>query len=211
VPRYETGLGDEFEPGSNGHVLRNHLGIVDPDVADQIESRLLSSAYLRSVEELDTETTFSVEGILDMHRDWLEPLYPFAGQLRAVDVSKDNFLFARAAFLREGLAGLDSILRRNTPCAGMDLGDLSFAIAEVHAELLFLHPFREGNGRLARWLADLMALQSGITPLDWGFRSGGAKARSRYFAALHRGYVTDYGLLTELVAEALHRGVHGDA
>jgi hypothetical protein len=29
----------------------------------------------------------------------------------------------------------------------------------VHAELLLIHPFREGNGRLARWLADLMALQ----------------------------------------------------
>ena len=30
-------------------------------------------------------------------------------------------------------------------------------IAKVHAELLFIHPFREGNGRTARILANLMA------------------------------------------------------
>ena len=32
-------------------------------------------------------------------------------------------------------------------------------MAEVHAELLFIHPFREGNGRTARLLADIIALR----------------------------------------------------
>jgi len=34
-------------------------------------------------------------------------------------------------------------------------------IAVVHAELLFIHPFREGNGRTARLLATLMAAKAG--------------------------------------------------
>lgn len=29
-------------------------------------------------------------------------------------------------------------------------------LARIHAELLFIHPFREGNGRTARILANLM-------------------------------------------------------
>ncbi|MGP8215608.1 MAG: Fic family protein [Bacteroidia bacterium] len=38
--------------------------------------------------------------------------------------------------------------------------------AKVHAELLFIHPFREGNGRTARLLANLMAAKAGHKLLD---------------------------------------------
>ena len=40
-------------------------------------------------------------------------------------------------------------------------------IATVHLELLFIHPYREGNGRTARLLATLMALQAGFNGFDW--------------------------------------------
>lgn len=33
------------------------------------------------------------------------------------------------------------------------------AIAITHVELILIHPFREGNGRLSRLLADVMAVQ----------------------------------------------------
>ncbi|TAK86063.1 MAG: hypothetical protein EPO20_09750 [Betaproteobacteria bacterium] len=32
------------------------------------------------------------------------------------------------------------------------------ALAETHVELVLIHPFREGNGRIARALSTLMAL-----------------------------------------------------
>jgi len=34
-------------------------------------------------------------------------------------------------------------------------------VAHVHGELLFIHPFREGNGRMARLLADMMVQKQG--------------------------------------------------
>lgn len=40
-------------------------------------------------------------------------------------------------------------------------------IAKVHAELLFIHPFREGNGRTARILANLMARKQGYDALKF--------------------------------------------
>lgn len=46
--------------------------------------------------------------------------------------------------------------------------DLISDIARVHAELLFIHPFREGNGRTARILADLMSYKEGHVSLEWG-------------------------------------------
>ncbi len=41
------------------------------------------------------------------------------------------------------------------------------AIATVHVELILIHPFREGNGRLSRLLADVMAVQAGFQSLDY--------------------------------------------
>ena len=33
-------------------------------------------------------------------------------------------------------------------------------VAPIHAELLFIHPFREGNGRTVRLFVDLIALKN---------------------------------------------------
>lgn len=51
-------------------------------------------------------------------------------------------------------------------------------LAIIHAEFLLIHPFREGNGRLARWLAELMCLQSGLPLPDFGFDIPGNSAGS---------------------------------
>ena len=53
------------------------------------------------------------------------------------------------------------ILPTHTPCTGMSENQLTEAIAVVHVELILIHPFREGNGRLSRLLANVMALQAG--------------------------------------------------
>lgn len=45
-------------------------------------------------------------------------------------------------------------LRNYTPCTASDGDALAEAIAITHVELILIHPFREGNGRLARLLAD---------------------------------------------------------
>jgi cell filamentation protein len=74
-------------------------------------------------------------------------------------------------------------LRQFTPCRFADEQDQALAIATVHAELVLIHPFREGNGRCARLLAVLMGLQAGLPPLDFGGIRG--RARQRYIAAVH--------------------------
>ena len=83
-------------------------------------------------------------------------------------------------------------------------------MAEVHAELLLVHPFREGNGRLARWLADLMALQAGLPLPDYRFRGrGSGRERAVYLAAVKQGYPTRYDDLTAFFLRALSRGAAG--
>ncbi len=57
-------------------------------------------------------------------------------------------------------------LRKYTPCLFESRDKLIQALAEVHVELMLVHPFREGDGRLRRLLATLMALQAGLPVLD---------------------------------------------
>jgi cell filamentation protein len=199
--RYDAGTGDEFEPGSNGQVLRNKLGIVDPQRAGLVETELLRSTYVRVLSQVNRRLVLDQNAILDLHREWLSPIYDFAGRLRTVNVSKGGLLFAPAAYLPQGFAEIDAMFRRLMPCVGFDAARLSRAIAESHAELVLLHPFREGNGRISRLVADIMAVQAGYEPLAWPTDT--EVGRDRYYAALRRGFVTDCEPLTALIREAL--------
>ena len=64
------------------------------------------------------------------------------------------------------------------------------ALAEVHVELVLIHPFREGNGRIARLLSTLMASQAGLPILNFSDITG--QRRKEYFAAINSGLDSDY-------------------
>ena len=55
------------------------------------------------------------------------------------------------------------------------------AIAIIHIELILIHPFREGNCRLSPLLANVVALQSDRSVLDYSHRN---ESRIDYFAAI---------------------------
>ncbi len=66
------------------------------------------------------------------------------------------------------MAELESdVLAVYMPCQFAELDKIIEALAITHCELVLIHPFREGNGRLARLLATLMALQAGLPLLDF--------------------------------------------
>ena len=73
-------------------------------------------------------------------------------------------------------------LQKFTPCVYENIDDVVQALADVHVELMLIHPFREGNGRIGRLLATLMALQAGLPVLDFGDLDG--SCREEYFSAV---------------------------
>jgi cell filamentation protein len=77
------------------------------------------------------------------------------------------------------------------------------ALADVHAELILVHPFRDGNGRLARLLALLMALQTGLPPLDCGPMTG--RGKRVYIAGIHSAMNRDYSSLTAMMVRVIAR------
>ena len=71
-----------------------------------------------------------------------------------------------------------------------------------------LHPFREGNGRLGRWLADAMAAQASFPFPSYGFTPDDEEGyRAQYLSAVKRGGLGEYEQLSQFFAEALSRAV----
>jgi cell filamentation protein, protein adenylyltransferase len=94
-------------------------------------------------------------------------------------------------------------LREHTPCRFDTVTAQATALAVVHAELILIHPFRDGNGRCSRLLAMLMGLQAELPALDFsGIR--GAKKRE-YFAAVHAALSRDYEPMTKVFREVIAR------
>jgi cell filamentation protein len=76
-------------------------------------------------------------------------------------------------------------------------------LAVVHTEIVLIHPFREGNGRLARLLAVLMGLQAQLPTLDFGGLAG--KKRLEYFAAVREGMKKNYQPMIKIFGSVVKR------
>ena len=90
------------------------------------------------------------------------------------------------------LEGLEQLrtLREFTPCKFDTIEKTIKALAVVHTELVLIHPFRDGNGRVSRLLATLMALQAELPPLDFSSLKG--YRRKAYYIAIRAGLGRDY-------------------
>ncbi len=174
---------------------------------DRAEYQALLRAQEAYVKIITAESRFTAELICRMHHDWLAGIYDWAGQYRNVDLAKGGFRWPPAVLVMENMAKFEAgLLARNTPCRSGEIHEVAQKIAEVHAELLLIHPFREGNGRMARWLSDIMALQAAMAMSDYGFTGKGSNRRkSQYLEAVRQGYLTNYEPLTEFFAAALER------
>lgn len=204
--RYDTShlLEDQYEPGSRGLILKNRLGIRFKREMDQIETKALRMAEEALLRTYGRKHRFTAFDLRAMHRLWLGKIYAWAGNYRRVNISKEEFSFAFAAQVPKLMKELErGPLHRQTPCTFGSEDRIVQALAEVHAELLLVHPFREGNGRLARLLATLMALQAGLPPLD--FRSIKGAKKQAYFAAVRAGMDRNYKPMEQMFREILRR------
>jgi cell filamentation protein, protein adenylyltransferase len=194
----------QFELGSRGRVLRNLLGIKSKREMDRVEAQ----EQLRTLEELvriyDQTHRFTAADVRRIHKMWLEPIYAWAGKYRQVNLSKSDFPFAAANQIPRLMMELEKgPLREYTPCRFTGMSEIARAIAVVHTELLLIHPFREGNGRVARLLAVLMALQAELPPLDFGNIKG--RKRQEYFRAVQAGLDRDYKPMEKVFSAVIRR------
>ena len=85
------GSESEFEPGSRGRVLRNLLGITRVRDMNEAESQALELAQEAALDRYGPDHRFTAEDICALHRLWLGPIYPWAGEYRSVNIDPVSF------------------------------------------------------------------------------------------------------------------------
>lgn len=199
----------QFQPGSRGKVLKNLRGIVRLRDMEALETSEHARVLGECIETIDSSKRFTAADIRAMHKNWLGKIYEWAGTYRNVNIGKSGFQFASAACISRLMDDFEKeILACYTPCRG-DIDAVSYAIAVTHAELVLIHPFREGNGRLARLLAVLMGLQAGFPPFDFYLIAG--KEKKAYFSAVRAALSHNYGpmkvIFQEIIEYSLKKAV----
>lgn len=183
-------------------VLPNKLGLTVKEDVEKEEATGFIKASILLIRELTSDTKFTTKYILGIHKLALDHLYTFAGKLRTVNISKGGFSFPPAMHLENSMAAfqkeiLDKL--KNNPQNDADLID---DLARVHGELLFIHPFREGNGRTARLLANLMAFKAGRDLLSFE-RLDSEEMFAKYIHAVQRVGMKDYEPMKEIISYLL--------
>ena len=204
--RYRTShlIENQFEPGSRGSVLRNKLGITSARVManQEKEAQLRELDRLTDIYQGDRRITSA--DICLIHKIWLGDIYEWAGRYRQVKMDKDGFPFAYPEQIPKLMTEFEKgPLRQFTPCLFKSREEVIKAFAVVHTELVLIHPFREGNGRVARMLAILMALQAGLPPLDFSGLTG--KKKKEYIKAIHAGFQENYKPMEEIFESVIRK------
>jgi cell filamentation protein len=197
--RYDTGhlTEGQFEAGSRDRVLKNLQGIRSKRAMDALEATTLAEATDWAIRHVTIDQRFTAADLCQWHKQWLGEVYEWAGKYRQVNISKGGFPFAMSPQISRLMQEFErNVLARYTPCTFDDSEKVLEALAITHCELVLIHPFREGNGRVSRLLSTLIALQAGLPLLDFGVING--KQREVYFAAVQMGMDRNYKPMREI-------------
>ena len=139
-------------------VLENKLGITESAVLAREEERISKTKALELFEKgiLDALEAGKFNSLSKIHKYLFDEIYPFAGEVRDVNLAKGNFRFAPVMYLKPALEHID-----NMPQSTYE------EIIEKYVEMNIAHPFREGNGRSTRIWLDLILKKEIGKVIDW--------------------------------------------
>lgn len=104
---------------------------------------------------------FTINHLCRIHQRILGDVYYFAGHLRHEDIAKGETRFLNHTDVKQALAKLLNQLSRESFIKGIDRENLISRSAYYMAELNYIHPFREGNGRAIREFMRLLFIHCG--------------------------------------------------
>lgn len=178
-------------------ILPNLLNLKSQEEVGLSEFEGFLKAEIRLTESLTSRTMFNISYILKIHKLSLGHLYSFAGRYRNVNISKGGFPFAASRFLPATMKSFEEEILDNLPNKYQSKDELIRDIAKVHGELLFIHPFREGNGRTARILANLMSRKQGYEALH--FQLITENKFNAYVSGVQMSGTRDYTKMEEII------------
>lgn len=182
-------------------VLENKLGITEQALLNREEERIskLKAKELFESGKLDKIEIGTFKGLSEIHSYLFEDIYDFAGKMREVNISKNDFRFAAVAFLEIALENISKMPQ-----------DTFDEMIEKYVEMNIAHPFREGNGRATRIWLDMILRNKLKQTIDWN-----AVDKEEYLSAMRRSPIKDLeikvllknALTNDLSKEAFFKGI----
>lgn len=158
-------------------ILENKLGITNQIELSSAEEKLSKQKAKQFFDSGDISKVEigTFKGLAYIHNYLFREIYDFAGKVRDVNTSKDDFRFAPVMYLEQSLNHITSM-----PQSTFD------EICEKYVEMNIAHPFREGNGRATRIWLDLMLKSSIKQVIDWN-----SVDKDDYLSSMKRSVVKD--------------------
>lgn len=133
-------------PGTS--VLINNADIRNFEELENLDrlqtTYVLSKLYLEPI-----KGNFDIEHLKEIHKILFNELYPFAGEFRYENISKDGIPFCRPEIIYLYLNDLLKKMQKESVKLSSE-DELVHFLAYFYSEINLVHPFREGNGRTLR-------------------------------------------------------------
>ena len=182
----------------------NYAGCLDPEEINRREDEGVGRAmeYVVALQDRPEHVPITLAVIRRIHTELMGAIYPFAGQWRTVSLHKGQGP-TKWPLPPGGIEPVMTVFERDvlnrSPFLSETDEDVFGYVSEVMNEILAVHPFREGNGRTAFIIGNLILMQNNMLPLDHYERK---RDEEKYFDACEAGRIhTDYGPLAGLLAE----------
>ena len=158
-------------------ILENKLNITDQAELARAEEKISKTRAKKMFETgyLDTLEPGTFETLKMIHKYLFEEIYEFAGQLRKVNIAKENFRFTPLTYLEEAIKNIEKMPQSTYE-----------EIIEKYVEMNIAHPFREENGRSTRIWLDLILKKELNVVVDWS-----KVDKTDYLLAMERSPIKD--------------------
>lgn len=147
----------------NDDVLKNRLEIHD---AAQLRKAELAFSAARLATLDPGPRTPGLPRLRHIHRTLFQDLYSWAGELRTIDIWRDETPYCHCEYIEKEGNALMSALEEEQGLTELDTDAFVARLANYYCELYVLHPFRAGNGRAQRIFFEQLALHAGYL-LEW--------------------------------------------
>lgn len=181
---------------TNTGVCINYLKSTDNDYIQKQEDLKLLELYSDLVDNFDISKSFGFNMIKNWHHYIFESIYPFAGDLRTVNLSKGRGKEAwiwKLEFLN-GIPELNEFIKKVSKKSYVNIDDITQDLSKLISDFLFIHPFREGNGRISRLMCDIILAKNGFPMIGLKL-----KKEDNYIQKVHSGYECNYEPMQKLL------------
>ena len=182
-------------PGTN--ILKNKLNIQNLERLHEAE-RDYSSIRQVELYKQGISGDFSLKHLCSIHKQLFQDIYPWAGKIRTVDISKGT-IFCLVQFIENQFTWIYQQLKKENFLKDItDKIEMANRLAYYLGEINMIHPFREGNGRTQRIYIEQLCINNGRFEIDFTDVS-----KEEMIAASVRSANASNDMLEELISSCL--------